>query len=438
MKTILVLLDGIGDRSYKILNHRTPLQTSVTPNLDRLALLGSNGLFHPAMSGQCLPSETAHYLLFGYNLEKFPGRGLLEAVGDGVDFQDRDVLCLAHLAGVTWEDSVPILTQGRKDIEGNAKALEEFFKVVTPYEAHGITFRLQQTGGNDGILILSGQASPFISDCDPMVSGRPMARILPLSNNPEPEEAARTAKALNQYLTSCHQVLTNHDVNRVRRAKGLHPVNFLATQRCGRRIPQEPFDQRWGLKGMVIASGSIYGGLAHELGLTFRRVRDTQEPGEDLKERIRLALAEHSHDFIHVHTKVPDEAAHKGDPRHKEAVIAALDRGFDELVKAVESRDDLLVVVTSDHSTPSISPLIHSGEPLPLTLAGQNIRRDEVKAFDEVSAATGSLGLLRGRELMLMILNCADRSSLLGHHLGATKGPYVPDTYEPFKLTSKF
>ena len=435
MNIILILLDGLGDRSYRILNYRTPLQAAHTPNLNRLARLGSNGLFHAGLPGQCLPSEIAHYFLFGYDLETFPGRGLLEAVGEGVAFDDSDVLCLAHLSSVTWQDDVAILTHGRDHIEGDAQEIGELFAAITPYEAHGISFRLHQTRRNDAILILSGRASPYVSDSDPMVTGRPFARICPLSNNPEPEQAARTAKALNIYLTHSHRVLSNHAVNRVRAASNVPPSNFLATQRSGRRIVQEAFDQRWGMAGKLIASVSIYGGLAQELGITFIRVKDGPNPGQDLRERIRLALADPSHDFIHVHTKVPDDAAHTGDPKNKEAAIALLDRGLDELVKVVESRNDLLVVVTADHSTPSISTLIHSGEPVPVTLVGPTVRRDDVDAFDEVSAAGGCLGLLRGRELMLTILNYADRSALLGHRLGENERPYISETYEPFKLT---
>ena len=435
MKIILVLLDGLGDRSYEILDHRTPLQAASTPNLDRLARMGSNGLFHAALPGQCLPSEMAHYLLFGYDLKTFPGRGLLEAVGEGVAFDDSDVLCLVHLAGVTWQNGVPILSQGRDDIKGDAQEIGELFAAITPYETHGIGFRLHQTRRNDAILILSGQVSPYVSDSDPMVCGRATARILPLAQNPEPEQAARTADALNEYLSYCHKVLTTHEVNRIRRARNLHTANFLATQRCGRRLVQEPFHQRWGLSGMLIASVSLYGGLAHELGLTFVQAKDGPDPGQDLRERIRLALTDSSHDFIHVHTKVPDEAAHTGGPKRKQAAIAASDRGLDELVKAAESRDDLLIVVTADHSTPSISPLIHSGEPVPLTLVGPTVRRDRVNAFDEVSAATGCLGFLRGRDLMLTVLNHADRSSLLSHCLGNVQRPYVPNGYEPFELT---
>ncbi|MDY6990453.1 MAG: alkaline phosphatase family protein [Thermodesulfobacteriota bacterium] len=432
MKTILVLLDGLGDRSYEILGDRTPLQAALTPNLDRLARRGSNGLFHASLPGQCLPSEIAHYLLFGYDLEGFPGRGLLEAVGYGIEFHDSDVLCLAHIASVTWKEGIPILAEKRPPMAD--EELGHLFSAIASHKAQGILFRLQQTRSNDAILIASGQVSPWFSDSDPMRVGQAMAKIWPLSNNPEPESAAQTAEAMNAYLTHCHGVLSEQEVNRRREANGLPPANFLATQRCGRRAEQEPFDQKWGMAGMFIASGAIYEGLAHELGLTFIRAKDTDKPGEDLRERIALALADHAHDFIHVHTKVPDEAAHTGDPKRKEAAISSLDRGLDGLVQAVETRDDLLIVVTADHSTPSMGPLIHSGEPVPVMLVGPTVRRDGVNAFDEVSTAGGSLGMLRGRELMLTILNHADRSAMLGHHLGKGKRPYIPGAYDPFKL----
>jgi 2,3-bisphosphoglycerate-independent phosphoglycerate mutase len=258
---------------------------------------------------------------------------------------------------------------------------------------------------------------------------------MPISGNPEPDWAEKTAGALNAYLSHCHTLLTNHEVNHRRIAANFPPANFLATQRPGRRVILEPFDQRWGLKGMLVASGAVYVGLARELGLTPVRVLDSRDPSKDLRDRIRLALNDTSHDFIHVHSKVADEAAHTGNPTKKEVAIAALDRGLDELVAAVETRDDLLVAITADHSTPSVSPLIHSGEPVPIVLTGPTVRRDKVDTFNEVSAATGSLGHLRGKELMLMLLNAADRSSLVGHCLGKTRRPFFPHNYEPFKLT---
>ena len=197
MKIILILLDGLGDRSYAILNHRTPLQAATTPNLDRLAQLGANGLFHAAATGQCLPSEMAHFLLFGYDPDTFPGRGLLEAVGGYVFFDDGDVLSLAHLAGVSWRGGAPVLTHGMEDITGEAQDLMQLFVAIGLYEVPGVRFRLHRIGLNDAILIMSGEVSPYVSDSDPMVIGRPMAKIMPISGNPEPDWAEKTADALS-------------------------------------------------------------------------------------------------------------------------------------------------------------------------------------------------------------------------------------------------
>ena len=86
--------------------------------------------------------------------------------------------------------------------------------------------------------------------------------------------------------------------------------------------------------------------------MTFNRQKDSSDPGRDLRERIRIALADRDHDFFHVHTKAPDEAGHKGDPVLKKTVLSSLDRGLDELVNTVEGREDLIVAVTADHSTP--------------------------------------------------------------------------------------
>lgn len=433
MKVILVLLDGLGDRSYTELKGRTPLQAAHTPNMDRLAAMGANGLYHASIPGECLPSETAHFLLFGYNRRDFPGRGLLEAVGDDVLFNDSDVLCLAHLSGVTMKDGAPVLARGRDDIDGSKKEIGALFSEISPRQIDGIGFALHQTRRNDAVLVISGDVSPDISDSDPIAKGKPMGRIQPLDGSAEPEKAARTADALNRYLSFCYRRLTEPEII-LRKPAALKNANFLATQRCGRRRMIEPFAARWGLRAQVIASVSLLCGLAREMGMDFVRIPDGHDPGDDLRQRIRIALSDDSHDFFHVHTKKPDEAGHKGIVRAKKNVIAALDKGMDELVCAVSEREDLLVIVTSDHSTPCKPPLIHSGECVPLIMAGPTARRDRVDRFDEVSAAAGCLGLLRGDEVMHMTLNLTNRATLAGHQMGNRIRPYVPDDYAPFVL----
>ena len=174
-----------------------------------------------------------------------------------------------------------------------------------------------------------------------------------------PENAKRTAAALNAYLTHCHGSLSDPVKNPYREKL---PANFLVTHRCGKHQSQTPFQDLWGLRGALIASQSVYAGLARVIGLDFIQAGDTPSPGNDLRERIAHAITDTDHNFVHVHTKVPDEAAHMGDPKRKRDVISLLDQGLDELYKVMQQRDDILLAITADHSTPSDSPLTHSGE----------------------------------------------------------------------------
>jgi 2,3-bisphosphoglycerate-independent phosphoglycerate mutase len=66
-------------------------------------------------------------------------------------------------------------------------------------------------------------------------------------------------------------------------------------------------------------------------------------------------------------------------------------------------------------------------------MAGPSVRRDNVEQFSEIQAARGCLGMLRGAELMLMILNFSNRGNLVGHQLGPIKRVYLPTDDEPFE-----
>jgi 2,3-bisphosphoglycerate-independent phosphoglycerate mutase len=69
-----------------------------------------------------------------------------------------------------------------------------------------------------------------------------------------------------------------------------------------------------------------------------------------------------------------------------------------------------------------------------LTICGSGVRRDGVIRFDEVNAATGALGCVRGKELMYLILNYLDRAKLGGLMDTPVDQPFWPGDYEPFRL----
>jgi 2,3-bisphosphoglycerate-independent phosphoglycerate mutase len=56
----------------------------------------------------------------------------------------------------------------------------------------------------------------------------------------------------------------------------------------------------------------------------------------------------------------------------------------------------------------------HSADPVPLAISGGGARVDGVREFDEISAAAGALGRIRGMDLMPIMLGIADRAKKFG------------------------
>lgn len=431
---VLLLLDGLGDRAHATLDHQTPLQAANTPCLDRLAALGSTGLYHAGKLGQALPSENAHFAMFGHPKSEFPGRGPLEALGAEVDLGENDVAMLAHFTSVlaTLENYL-VLKYDR--ICGTHDEIDAFYTALANYEKNGIKIDLYRTGGMFAVLTMRGDVSPYITDSNPMVDGRFISEIRPLQSHQDDPTTIRTAETLTDYLRWAYRQLSEVAQNKLRVKQKLPPINGLVTQRAGRLCNCTSMRDRYGLRGISTASGFMYKGLAKFVGMDFNKVRDTRDPGRDLAERLEFAAASvDKYDFIHVHTKAPDRAAHTKSPKGKVKAIESLDKGIAESIEPLLSNDDVLLVVGADHSTPSSGTLIHSGEPVPLMFVGDGVRRDRVTQFDEISVAGGALGCMRGDEMMHMILNYLDRARLGGIHDSPYPQQFWPGDYDPFTV----
>ncbi len=433
MRCILLVLDGLGDKGHRCFGGKTPLQAAHTPNLDRLAALGMNGLYHSYLQGTALPSEIAHFLMFGYGLDEFPGRGLLEAMGEGIAISDGEVYVLARIFSVKRKKEMLVLQNESPVLDG--KTCRMLQKSIKHYNQGDVSIEFIPTRGILGILRLRGDVSAHITDSNPMYEGRPLMEVLPVSGCANPEKACATAGAMNEYLRWCYRSLSEHPLNRERTRKGLLPVNAMGTQRPGMKRNIDSFKEKWGLRSLSISSGPVYHGLCSLLGMEIHRVAEMADPERDLRRRLRLAKEATDFDFIHVHTKAPDEAAHTKDPAHKKTVIESLDRALGYALDEIVPDDELLLIITSDHSTASAGSMVHSGETVPLTCAGKYTRRDNVCVFDEISCAAGSLGQVRGKELMYLVLNFLDRGKLWGSMDSPVNQPFFPGMYKALRIT---
>jgi 2,3-bisphosphoglycerate-independent phosphoglycerate mutase len=113
-----------------------------------------------------------------------------------------------------------------------------------------------------------------------------------------------------------------------------------------------------------------------------------------------------------------------------------LDQGIGAVLPELIGEPELLIVIAADHSTPSAGPLIHSGEAVPLVFCGPGVRRDRIRHYDEVSAAGGALGVVRGKELMYLIINHLDRAKLQGLMDTPVNQAYWPGRRTPLILKS--
>lgn len=411
MKTIVILLDGLGDRTHAELCGMTPLEAAKTPNLDMLCKAGQTGIMVPFRQGVPLGTEMAHFLLFGYGEEEYPGRTIIDAIGEDLDIESGSIYFRTSWAwteecegGYLLKDRFTQDLSRDEALELSKSLPKSFdgcrFEWIFSYDSHGF---LKVTG--DGI-------SSMVSDADPFYREQCVMKIEPFET--EEQSAIRTADIMNRYLLSCSDILHGHEINKLRIESGLQPANFLMTKWAGGHVDIESFEERNGMKGAIIGSSSLMKGLAGLLDMDYVK-------SAILKESIDIAI-EGEWDYVHVHTKAPDEAAHTKNPHNKVRAIEELDSQIERLHHLDE---DVLLIVTADHSTPSNGTLIHSGEPVPIMFIGKGLRTDSVESFTERACAQGSIRM-NGADLIPMILNFTDRAKLYHLRAGRKKRLYTP------------
>src|SRR3954452_5850402 len=169
MKRLLyVCLDGLGDDPVPELDGRTPLEAAATPMLDRLASDGRTGGVTTVGEGIAPESDIAVFAILGYDpREEHPGRGVVEAVGVGMDFEDGN---LAYRVNFATADYPEILDRrvGRDLTSDESRALAQ--EVNDNLELPNATFELRATVEHRGTLVIrpnDGRLSANVTNTDP-------------------------------------------------------------------------------------------------------------------------------------------------------------------------------------------------------------------------------------------------------------------------------
>ena len=409
---IYVLLDGVGDLPHPDLQGKTPLEAAKTPTLDKIASNGRIGEVISVGKGIAPESDIAVFNMLGYkfNHAEYAGRGVIEAIGIGIDFKDGDLALRGNYSTLNDDEVITDRRAGRniekEDADGVAKEIEEKIKlsspntsvVVAPTIGHRVTVRIRAD---------SRKLSSRITNTDPAYSnigGMGVAKAvgdflkiekcLPLEDD---EDSKFTANIVNEFSEQSIRIMKESQINKKRKEQGKKQLSCILLRDAGNKYPDViPINEKYAMKFSCIVDMPV------ELGISDVLKMKAFEAGglTDYEEKAKVAAkAMETQNSIYVHLKGPDEFGHDGDAVGKMRNIEEIDqRFFKTLVENIDS-SKVAIVISADHSTPCINKG-HSDDPVPVLISADFIQNDGTTRMTEEQAKKGSIGLLQGAEVV--------------------------------------
>lgn len=387
---LLVVLDGLGDRPSPQTRGISPVEAASTRHLDALAARGQTGELTVVGPGIAPESDAGVFALLGYDpVRDSPGRGVLEALGCGLELAPEDVALRLNFATVDGSGEVLDARVGRSLSTAEAAELARALTGARLLSDEGIDAEVRSTVGHRGVLRLhptrGGVLSPNVSNADPFYEklggmGRALKperpKILEVRPLDDRAETARTADAINAFLARAAPLLAGHSVNARRAMGGRRVGNGILLRNAGALVPGTPvtFEAKHGRTGASLTEMPVERGIAKVLGLADRFVGPmTGDRDVGYRERARAVLdLAATYPFVYVHLKGPDEPAHDGDAVRKKAVVEAIDRSFFGPLLERLDLSRVRLCVTADHATPCVLGA-HSDDPVPWVLAGAGV-----------------------------------------------------------------
>ncbi|MCX5702283.1 MAG: alkaline phosphatase family protein [Candidatus Omnitrophica bacterium] len=425
MKKILyVVLDGLGDLPIKELGNKTPLEAALTPNIDRLAQTGKTGLVYPVAKGIAPESDIAVISLLGYDAHKYyTGRGPLEAFAEGLSIHDGNLALRVNFATVESDaKTIKDRRVGRNLSTEEAVALSK--EINSKVTLSSATFEFKNTIGHRGVLVIRGMRSKlsgWITNTDPAYAREGVfgvakekfenfveeAKPMPgYENSPLAKEAALL---LNEFTQKSHKVLSESHVNKKRISENKLAADIILSRDAGDHLPQFPkIGDLYNLKFGSFVEMPVERGIALLTGIDVIDVPSScGHLDVDYPVWAKIALDSlKKYDGIYVHIKGPDEPAHDGDFNKKKEIIEAIDKFFFANLLLELDIANTVIAVTADHST-VCNIKAHSSDPVPLLIAGNNIKPDGSLSFSEKAAKLGSLGEMKGQEILPLLVKFA-------------------------------
>lgn len=377
-KIIFILLDGIGGLP---INGKTELEAANKPNLDSLARASACGLHIPVAHGITPGSGPGHFGVFGYHPVQYEiGRGVLEAMGLGIELYKTDIALRCNYATIK-DGIITDRRAGRIPTEKNIELTRILSEEIK--EIDGVKIILKPGKEHRFCCIMRFSKTitekyAMVTDTDPQKEGK--ASQEPIYLNEEAREVARIAK---KFIEKAKKVLKNEE-----------KANYVLLRGFSALPDMPSFEQKYGLKAFSIAVYPMYRGITKLLGM------QTTPLEGDIKEEIELLKKVYNdYEFIFLHIKKTDSFAEDGNFDGKVKKIEE----FDQYLPEVLSLNPDVIVITGDHSTPSLLKA-HSWHPVPLLIKSPYVLGGTVNAFTERECLKGELGIIPAISIMPFVL----------------------------------
>lgn len=407
---MLIILDGLADVPIESLGNKTPLEYANKPHLDELAKRGQNGMVWPFVPWTPLGSGPAHLALLGYNpLENYIGRGPLEALGEGVQTDEGDVIIRLNFATVDPGTRIVLDRRAGRIETDDAAMLFKYLNDSLVHQWDGISWQLHPTKGYRGVITLKN-ASSWIDGSDPRANPHGVEEVRTIQATRNDPLARKTASFMNWFTDETQRLLIEHPYNKNRVANGLAPANHILSRGAGTIKYPVPFAKKYQFSSPAFVSGfPLYVGLAR-----FLRIETVIPEDETIPTKFAKAAEIYKkHDITILHVKDPDVAGEDGDVEGKVRIIEEIDKNLKKILDVMDGDDT--IVITADHATPA-KIKDHSGHPVPVLACGPFTGHDGdlVSGFNERACAKGSLGNFRSVYLMNLILMLTLRLKTFG------------------------
>jgi 2,3-bisphosphoglycerate-independent phosphoglycerate mutase len=384
-KIVMYVADGLGGLPQQP-GGLTELETAKTPNLDALAKAGVLGGSIPVLPGISPGSGPGHLGLFGYDpLQYVIGRGALEATGIGFELKDGDVAIRANFCTIDAKGNISDRRAGRIPSEESAPLAIRLRNVKIP----GIEIFVEPVKEHRFVIVLRGQGlHGNVQDTDPQVTGVP-----PLDPVAVGSDSKKTAEVAKEFVRQARELLS-----------GEAKANCLTLRGFAGKPKLPSYEEVYGLRAAAIAVYPMYKGLARLVGM------DIIGKAQTLDEQMTVLEQNWSdYDFFFIHFKYTDSTGEDGNFAAK----VKRTEEFDAAVPRITALKPDVLIVTGDHSTPSMLAS-HSWHPVPTLLSAKFCRTDGCEKFGESDCLRGGLGQFEAKYLMTLALGNARRLNKYG------------------------